>query len=311
MAVVVIVGCGAMGSVYAGLMADAGHEVHAVCRRAGHTAALRERGLRVTGHSGDRTVGLASAVLDAADVALDRPADLVVVATKAYDVAVAARSCAHLVGPGTVVQTIQNGLGSPEVAAAELDPGRIAVGVVGGFGASLPEPGVAHHNGMEMVRFGPWDGLPAAQLEASAEIWRSAGFGVALCTDLGRMVWEKLVMNAAFSGTTCLTGLTIGGVLDDPDAWAVARACAEEAVAVAQASGVTLQVGDPVEHVRRLGGAIPHARPSMLLDALARHRCEVDAINGAVAREGARLGVPTPVNDTVARTVRARERTWL
>ncbi|MCO5546628.1 hypothetical protein L7F22_000059 [Adiantum nelumboides] len=156
-----------MGSVYAGLMADAGHAVHVVCRRGPHVEAIAARGLRVTGHSGDRTVAPASAVLDAADVALDRPADLVVVATKAYDVAVAARSCAHLVGPGTVVQTIQNGLGSPEVAAAELDPGRIAVGVVGGFGASLPEPGVAHHNGMEMVRFGPYDGLPAAQLEAS------------------------------------------------------------------------------------------------------------------------------------------------
>lgn len=306
-----IVGCGAMGSVYAGLMTDAGHAVHVVCRRGPHVEAIAARGLRVTGHSGDRTVVPAGAVRDAADVVLDRPADLVVVATKAYDVAVAARSCAHLVGPDTVVQTIQNGLGSPEVAAAELDPGRIAVGVVGGFGASLPEPGVAHHNGMEMVRFGPWDGLPAAQLEASAGIWRSSGFSVALYTDLGRMVWEKLVMNAAFSGPTCLTGLTIGGVLEDPDAWAVARACAEEAVAVATASGVTLDVGDPVEHVRRLGGAIPHARPSMLLDALARHRCEIDAINGAVAREGARLGVPTPVNDTVTRLVRARERTWL
>src|SRR5258707_13997702 len=80
------------------------------------------------------------------------------------------------------------------------------------------------------------------------------------------MVWEKLIMNVAFSGTSCTTGLTVGEILGDTDAWSVARRCAEEAIAVAKASNIRLNVGDPIEHIRKLGGKIPDARPSMLLD---------------------------------------------
>ena len=112
-------------------------------------------------------------------------------------------------------------------------------------------------------------------------------------------------MNVAFSGTSCTTGLTIGEIIDDPDAWNVARGCAEEAIAVAHASGIKLDVGDPVAHVRKLGGKIPHAKPSMLLDYEAGRRCEIDAINGSIPRLGKPLGVPTPVNDTVVGTVRS------
>lgn len=103
MAKVAIVGCGAMGSVYAALMASAGHDVHAVTLWTDHAAAMRERGLRVEGASGDRTVRLAGAGTTTEGIG---PCDLVVIATKAFDVAAAAASCAPLIGPGTVVQTI-------------------------------------------------------------------------------------------------------------------------------------------------------------------------------------------------------------
>ena len=154
-------------------------------------------------------------------------------------------------------------------------------------------------------------GLPKQLLQASAKIWESAGFKVALFDDVKQMVWEKLIMNVAFSGTSCTTGLTIGEILEDNDAWGVARGCAEEAIAVAKASGVKLEVGDPVEHIRKLGGKIPGARPSMLLDYNAGRRCEVDAINGSIPRLGKPLGVPTPVNDTVVGIIKARERAFI
>jgi 2-dehydropantoate 2-reductase len=85
-----------------------------------------------------------------------------------------------------------------------------------------------------------------------------------------------------FSGTSCTTGLTVGEILADAAAWRVAQGCAEEAIAVAKASNVRLNVGDAIEHIRKLGGKIPDARPSMLLDYNAGRRCEVDAINGAI-----------------------------
>jgi 2-dehydropantoate 2-reductase len=304
MAKVAIVGCGAMGSVYAALMADAGHEVHAVTLWPDHAEAMRTQGLRVEGASGDRTVRLASAGTDTNGIG---PCDLVIIATKAFDVEAAAQSSVTLLGPDTVVQTIQNGLGSPEVVAPILGKDRLGVGVVGGFGASMRAPGHAHHNGMEMIRFGAFAGLPTRLLRASARIWESAGFTVSLFDDVTRMVWEKLIMNVAFSGTSCTTGLTIGEVMADPNAWSVAQGCAREAIAVAGAANVRLEVGDPIEHIRKLGGKIPNARPSMLLDYNAGRRGEVDAINGSIPRLGKRYGIPTPVNETVVAIIKARE----
>jgi 2-dehydropantoate 2-reductase len=307
MAKVAIVGCGAMGSVYAALMADAGHEVHAVTLWPDHAAAMTAHGLRCEGISGDRTVRLhASTTTDGIGIC-----EFVIIATKAFDVEAASRASLSLIGPDTVVQSIQNGLGSPEVAAPIVGADRLAVGVVGGFGASMRGPGHVHHNGMEMIRFGAFAGLSRTPLEASAAIWESAGFKVTLFDDIKRMVWEKLIMNVTFSATCCTTGLTIGGVMEDPDAWPVARGCAEEAVAVARASGIKLDVGDPIAHIRKLGGKIPHAKPSMLLDYEARRRCEIDAINGSIPRLGQPLGVPAPVNDTLVRVIKARERTFL
>ncbi len=303
MARVAIVGAGAMGSVYAGLMASAGHEVFAITLWKDHAEAMARHGLRVEGASGDRKVSVrASTSTEGIG-----PCDLVVIATKAAGVETATRSALPLLGPETSVQTIQNGLGSADRVAAIIDPDRVAVGVVGGFGASLHAPGHVHHNGMEMVRFGAYAGLPRAALEAGAEVWRSAGFEVALFDDVDRMVWEKLIMNVAFSATSCLTGMTIGQVLSDPNAWQVARECALEAVEVATARGIELQVGDPIEHIRSLGAKIPGARPSMLLDHMARQRSEIEVINGAIPREAAKVGLKAPINATVVALVKARE----
>ncbi len=303
MARVAIVGCGAMGSVYAALMADAGHEIHAVTLWPDHAEAMASHGLRVEGASGDRTVRLrAGTTTDGIG-----SCDLVIIATKAFDVEAAARSAVPLLAAHTVVQTIQNGLGSAERVAPIVGADRLAVGVVGGFGASVRAPGHVHHNGMEMVRFGSYAGLPRPALEAGAAIWESAGFKVALFDDVRRMVWEKLIMNVTFSASCCLTGLTIGEVMRDSNAWLVAHGCAEEAIAVAAAAGIKLDVGDPIEHIRHLGGRITDARPSMLLDHLARRRSEIDVINGSIPREGAKVGVATPVNATVVALVKARE----
>jgi len=304
---VAIVGAGAMGSVYAGLMASAGHEVHAVTLWEDHVEAINRDGLRVEGVSGDRVASVRASV-DSTGIG---ECDLVIIATKAMDVVTAARQAAPLIGADTVVQTSQNGLGSAEDVREVLGPRHLAVGVVGGFGASVRAPGHVHHNGMEMVRLGARNGGPSREeLQRAAAIWESAGFEVGLFDDVDRMIWEKLIMNVTFSATCCLTGMTIGEVLDDETAWGLSARCLAEAVEVAAALKVDLQVGDPVGHVRGLAGKIRGARPSMLLDHLAGRRSEIDVINGAIPREGARVGVATPVNRTLVDVVHLRERTF-
>ncbi len=304
MAKVAIVGCGAMGSVYAGLMAHAGHEVYGITLWPEHVAAIRGKGLRVSGISGDKTVRLAGASTTTEGIGI---CDLVIIAAKAYDAEAAARAALPLLGPQTVVQTIQNGWGSPQAVARIIPPDQLAVGVAGGYGASLPEPGHVHHNGFEVTWFGKYAGLSDELLDRSADIWRSSGFKVAIHDDVRSMIWKKLIMNVAFSGTSCVTGLTIGQIIDNAHAWKVARGCSEEAVAVCRAQGVDLGIADPIAHVKSLGGKIPNARPSMLLDSMAGRRGEIDAINGAISRLGAELGVPTPINDIVVAIVKAKE----
>lgn len=300
---IAVIGAGAMGSVYAGLLGAAGHEVWAVDRWEEHVAAIRAHGLRVEGASGDRVVRI-RATADTSGIGV---VDLVVVATKAMDVAAAARDALPLLGRDTIVLPIQNGLGSADAAAGVVGADRVIVGVAGGFGASVVAPGHVRHEGMELIRLGEREGPVSERVERIAAAWREAGFSVRTYDDVDALVWEKLICNVAFSGTCALLDATIGEVLRSPPAWAAASACAAEAYAVARALGIALSFDDPVAHVRAFGLAIPDARPSLLLDLQAGRRCEIDVINGAIPRAAAAVGVPTPVNETVTALVKALE----
>jgi len=300
---IAIVGCGAMGSVYAGLFASAGHEVWAIDRWREHVDAMRQGGLRLEGKSGDRTVKV-HATTETKDAGT---CDLVVLATKAMHVAPAAESAKSLLGRDTPVLSIQNGLGGPDTAAGILGRDRVMVGVVGGFGASMKAPGHAHHNGMELVRLGEFGGPITPRLRRVEEAWSGAGFKVKVFDDIDQLVWEKLICNCAYSGPCGLADCTTGEVMDDADLARVSAACASEAYAVAMAKGVKLGFTDPVAYVRDFGSKIPKARPSVLLDLLAQRKSEIDVINGSIPRVGRLVGVAAPVNEAVTALVKAKE----
>jgi 2-dehydropantoate 2-reductase len=299
---IAIVGVGAMGSVYAGVLGDAGNEVWAVDTWAEHVEAIRKRGLTVEGASGNRTVRI-QATSDPAEVGA---CDLVVIATKAFDVEAAAHAAKLMVGPDTVVLPIQNGLGSADRIAAILGDERVAIGVAGGFGASIVGPGHVHHNGWELVRLGERDGPATERINRIASVWEDAGFRVRAYDDVDQLVWEKLICNVCFSGTCAILERTIGDVLDDPAAWHVASSCATEAYEVARGRGITLDFDDPVAYVRAFGEKIPDARPSMLLDIMARRPTEIDVINGAIPPAARQIGLAAPVNETVTALVKAK-----
>jgi len=299
-----IVGTGAMGSVYAGLLASAGHEVWAIDLWREHIDAIRSKGLRLEGKSGDRTVK-PQATTEAREAG---PCDLVIIATKAMQVRAAAESARALLGKSTPVLSIQNGIGGPDTAAEVLGRERVMVGVVGGFGASMKGPGHAHHNGMELVRLGELAGPITPRLEAVERIWSGAGFRVKLFDDIDQLVWEKLVCNCAYSGPCALGDATIAEVLADPDLSRVSGACATEAFDVARRKGVKLGFDDPVTYVRDFGSKIPDSRPSALLDLMEKRLSEISFINGSIPRVARELGVAAPVNQTITALVQAKER---
>lgn len=299
---IAIVGTGAMGTVYAALFAAAGHEVWAIDQWQAHVDAMVANGLRLEGASGEHCVRL-HATSNPKDCG---ECDVVIIATKAMNVSAAAQSAAPLLAPATPVLSIQNGIGGPDAAAEILGEDRVVVGVAGGFGASMVGPGHAHHNGMELLRLGERLGPVSERLKGLATLWEGAGFTVRCFDDIDQLVWEKLLCNCCYSGTAAITGLTIAGVMADADAWAVASGCAMEVFTVAQARGIKLGFDDPVSYACAFGEKIPGAKPSMLLDIEARRACEIGAINGAIPAMAHAAGVEAPVNDLVARLVRAR-----
>jgi 2-dehydropantoate 2-reductase len=305
---IAIVGTGAMGSVYAALFAGAGYEVWAIDRWKEHIDAMRTNGLRLEGASGDRTVRIHAT----SDFREPGACDLVILATKAMHVAQAAESIPPLLRSDTPVLSIQNGLGGPQAAASVLGKERVMVGVVGGFGASMRAPGHAHHNGMELVRLGEYEGMRGggitARLRKVEEIWRAAGFRVKVFEDIDQLVWEKLLCNCAVSGPCGASDMTVGEVMADPDMAKVSAACATEAFNVARKKGVKLGFDDPVAYTREFASKIPAARPSVLLDLINRRSSEIDVINGAIPRVGREVGIAAPVNETITALVHARER---
>ena len=300
---IAVMGTGAMGSVYAGLLADAGNEVWAIDVWPEHVSAMRERGLRVEGASGDRTVRV-HATGDPADAG---PCDLVIIATKASGVGAAARAAEPLVGPDTLILTIQNGLGAGERICEHLPPDNVLLGVAGGFGASMKGPGHVHHNGMELIRLGEMKGGITDRLRRVEDTWREAGFNVRSFDDIEQLIWEKFICNVTFSGPCTVLRKTIGEVMGSEHAWGVALRCGLEAHAAGVARGVNFSFDDAARYIHAFGSKMPGARPSMLLDHLAGRRSEIDAINGMVPVVAREVGTEAPANEVISSLVRDLE----
>ena len=301
---IAIVGTGAMGSLYAALLGDSGNEVWAIDQWDAHVDAIREKGLRLEGVTGDRTVHVYAAT-NADSIG---PCDLVIIATKAMHVAAAAESSKSLMGPETIVISIQNGLGGPQIAEDILGKGRVLIGVAGGFGASVRGPGHAHHNGMGLMRLGEMKGPATGRTERMAKVWSDAGFNVKTYDNIDQLIWEKLICNTCFSGTSAITEWTLSEIMADEDAWRIASGCAKETFDVAKAKGIFVDIDEPVKYVHEFGLKMPNAKPSMLLDYLEGRQSEVDYINGAIPAEGEKVGVAAPFNTLVTALVRIKEK---
>jgi 2-dehydropantoate 2-reductase len=302
---IAIVGTGAMGSVYAGLLGKAGHEVWAIDVWPEHIDAIAASGLSVSGASGSFVVDnlhVGRAPHDAG------PCDVWLIATKAADVDAVAADIAPLLEPESVVMAFQNGLGAGERVARRIPPEHIVIGIAEGFGSSVPEPGHVHHEGMRLIRIGEMGGRGLTARVRNIELaFRDAGFQVRAFADVTLMIWEKFLCNVTLSAPCAAFDVTVGELMSDPAAWSVALGCTMEAHRLGVATGVRFPFGDPREYVTEFAATIPNASPSMRLDHLARRRSEIDVINGQVVERSRALGLDTPYNETLCAIIRRRE----
>lgn len=301
---IAIVGTGAMGSVYAGLLGKAGHEVWAIDIWPEHVDAIARRGLAVTGASGSFVVDSLHTGRTPDEAG---PCDLWVVATKAQQVGEVATRIAPLLRPDDIVMAFQNGLSAGDRVAAHVPRPHIMIGIAEGFGSSIPEPGHVHHEGMRLIRIGEVGGGLTERALRIEVVWRDAGFHVKAFEDVELMVWEKFLCNVTLSAPTAAFDVTVGELMADPEAWAVALGCTMEAYRLGVAKGVQWKFEDPIRYVSDFAATIPNASPSMRLDHLAGRASEIDVINGQVVELSPDFGLQTPYNQTLCAIVRGRE----
>ena len=301
---IAIIGAGAMGSVYAALMADSGLNVFAIDRWAEHIEAINASGLRLEGASGDRTVTSITAATSLDDIA---PCDLYIIATKADGVADAAKLVSTHMRDDSLVLTIQNGLGAGERIAQHMDTGNVLLGVAEGFGASMKGAGHAHHNNMKQIRIGEMNGGETERLDALVALWRNAGFNANGFGDIHQLIWEKFLCNVFLSAPCTVFECQIKGILDNPENLEVALGCMREAYLAGKAKGINFSFDDPDAYAISFASAMPEANPSMRLDHLAQRKSEIDAINGMVPVVCAEEGLSAPYNQTLAAIVRQKE----
>jgi 2-dehydropantoate 2-reductase len=301
---IAIVGTGAMGSVYAGFLGRAGHDVWAIDTRREQIDAIAASGLTVSGAGGNFVVDNLQVGHSPCDAG---HCDVWVIATKASAVEEVAAKIAPLLQPDSVVMAFQNGLGAGERVAKHISEDHILVGIAEGFGASNPDAGRVHHEGMRLIRIGEMRGGLTDRVLAIEQMWREAGFNVRAFADVSLMTWEKFLCNVTLSAPCAAFDVTVGELMANPEAWKVALGCTSEAYRLGVAKGVKFTFEDPLRYVTDFAATIPDASPSMRLDHLAGRPSEIDVINGQVVELSREIGLETPYNESLCAIVRQRE----
>lgn len=298
---IVVMGSGAIGNLYGGLLKIAGNDVTLVGREP-HINAIVSRGLIIKGVFGNHNVHLEA--LTSPDT-IDS-AELILITTKSYDTVSAAGSVQHLVDNGAYVVCLQNGLGTELLVADALKTHRVLrattcvgalmtdEGEVTATGKGLTEIGSHYHENMEMIG-------------RLAEILDKAGFEVLASDNIAGVVWTKTIVNCGINPIAALTGLTNGEIFNDMGLRQLIIKLVEEAAAVAEALNIRLSTDDPIRYTLGTAKATSDNINSMLQDVCACKRTEIDAITGEIIRLARELGIDVPYSESIYALVKALE----
>ncbi len=298
---IVVAGPGALGCLLAALLHRNGRAVTLLDKNAERARTLNAKGIRL--ESAVRPLVLP--MMATTDFACVRDAEAVLICVKSYDARALLECVAPHLAPETVVVSFQNGLGHDDLLREHVGASR-SVCAVTGEGATALDVGRIVHAGRGRTRVAPLDSRDSQAGRRATDLLQEAGMDAVFDTDVRRTLWSKLVVSVGINPVTALADVPNGALLDRPDLFARAQAAAEEACAVAGAAGVTLPEPDAVGTLRRVCRNTAANLSSMLQDVRKGKRTEIEALNGAVVREGRRLGVPTPVNGELRKEVLAR-----
>lgn len=286
-----VLGPGAIGTLFAARLARSGSDVRLVDKDAERAARIDAEPVTVTGSNGEFRHPVPCAPLSRVTAA----ADLVCLCVKAYDTAEAVRAAARLIGPETVVVSLQNGLDNAETLLKHVGGGDRIVCAVTDQGALLTAPGHVSDTGRGATRIAPFvpEGMPGA--DGFARLLQSAGLPARTYARADTICWSKAIVNTAINPVTAIWNLHNGDLPLTQSAAGQARAACREAQAIARAAGIPLLYRDAWAEVCRVCEQTAENRSSMLQDIRAGRRTEIDAITGAIVRKGDTVGIEAPV----------------
>ena len=303
---IVVVGSGSIGSLYGAFLSRFENTEVILVGRNPHVSAIQSKGLKIKGILGNHIFKL-KAMKDASEV--DK-ADLVIVTTKTYDTLTAAQSAKHLIDTGASVLLIQNGLGTEELVAKQLNTTKVLRATTC-MGALRTSPGVVTATGRGLTEIGSRYPENYELVEKLSRMLKAVGFDVRTSKNIEGVVWTKTLVNCGMNPVGALTGLSNGEVYRNKALRGLIVRLVKEAVQVVEALGIELTTEDPVRYALGTAKATGDNINSMLQDLQAGKRTEIDAITGEVIRLAKQLGIETPSSNAVYALVKALESKYL
>lgn len=298
---IVIVGPGAIGCLFAGLLAKAGRNVSLLDNDPARAASIAADGIRIESAGGTDTV---AADITADPAAVRQPVDCLCICVKAYDTRAAIRHARPLVSDDTLIVSLQNGLGNAEQIESEM-PGHAVACAVTSHGSTVLGAGHVRHAGTGSTATAPVGPRAAPGLSLFADTLEGAGIQVVRRDDCPSMLWSKAIVNAAINPLTAVHNVNNGAVLERPELRDTAMTAAAEAAAVAAAAGVPLLFESAEEQVETVCRRTADNISSMLQDVRIGRETEIEAITGTIVEKAHELGVSVPTNERLLAEVKA------
>ena len=304
-----VLGAGALGCAIGGVLTEAGNEVWLVNRGQAHVDAMREHGLCMVEAGVERFVKV-HASTDCREIAAATGAmDLIIVLVKSFHTQVAIEAALPIVGEHTAVLSLQNGLGHEDILADAVGRGKVLAGKTYVGGLMLGPGRITVGTKGKDTHIGELDGSLSERVQRIADTFEQAGLITVISRNIMGTIWDKLLVNVATGALSGITRLPYGELYQVPEVEACAVAAVAEAMAVAQASGITLSFTDPRDPWLKAGAGLGYDFKASMLQSLEKGSVtEVDFMNGAVVRQGAKFGIPTPVNQTLVACIKGIER---
>ncbi|WP_308635089.1 ketopantoate reductase family protein [Paenibacillus silvisoli] len=304
---IAVVGAGAMGGMLAAKFVTAGNEVTLIDVSEALIKQVNEHGLLVDTKGQGSAAYRLHVTANPEEIGVQ---DAVFFFIKAHHTASAAANARPLIGPETVIVSLQNGWGNADVLSGVYPEGDIAVGVTY-HSATVLELGKVGHTGFGATFVGPYrEGADLASSTRIGALLNEAGIETTVTPQVKTEIWKKLILNAATLPTSALTGLCAGIQGEEGPLLELVDELTAEAVAVAKSLGYDIDLEERIERIHTVLRNAGKGKSSMLQDAEAKRKTEVEVVNGAVVRAAAQTGVPVTLNKAMVAMIAGLERSW-